>query len=407
MEGLLSASNEISACELSAAKILKKLIKTESPAIVQENLNLILLLAANCRSHILDHVQQYFGEEYTKENKSAKENNDKGDTFILKADDVKVEVITDMNEPESEGEEMNTNDDINPLENQHTVGSVSIGHNHSPLQEDNDVPATSSYDNYDEYDDNIQDDENSEADPMYVGEGTSKQSKISGELEELICYICRRRFKTEDGLKVHIDTFDHNKYSCDQCGKTFPKKNKLERHKITHTDERPFPCDICDKAYQSSYRLTQHKLIKHGIKKKTFVCQFCDKEYNCEQNLTLHTQKVHTNNGKQKAHSCDKCDKSFTKSTALIYHKKVHIKVDEAEFNCETCVKSFRNQRRLEFHLRKTHGFVKEKNILISKNILSCEQCEMKFNSHNNLMNHILKHALERQTVDQEIRDPT
>ena len=49
MEGLLSANNELSLCEAKAAKILQNLIQLESPVIVRENLNLILLLAANCR----------------------------------------------------------------------------------------------------------------------------------------------------------------------------------------------------------------------------------------------------------------------------------------------------------------------------------------------------------------------
>ena len=73
MESLISVNNEIIACESNAAKILQKLIKLDSPEIVKENLNLILLLAANCRSHILGHVQNQSGDvqnqsggEYTK-----------------------------------------------------------------------------------------------------------------------------------------------------------------------------------------------------------------------------------------------------------------------------------------------------------------------------------------------------
>ena len=49
MDGLLSANNELSLCKAKAAKILQNLIQLESPVIVRENLNLILLLAANCR----------------------------------------------------------------------------------------------------------------------------------------------------------------------------------------------------------------------------------------------------------------------------------------------------------------------------------------------------------------------
>ena len=110
MDGLLSVNNEISACEISATKILQKLIKIESPSIVKENLNLILLLAANCRSHILEHVKHNLNTKpnFTIERKSSKKIKTSGNHYASKEGDVKVEV-----ESSDDGNEMNTNEHAN------------------------------------------------------------------------------------------------------------------------------------------------------------------------------------------------------------------------------------------------------------------------------------------------------
>jgi len=356
-------------------------------------------------------VQNQSGGEYTKETcldrKPSKEIKKRGNDCLPKeGDDVKVEVESSDDDNDiitNDGDLDNNTEDINPLdvqisdkENTHRLEGFNERQEYSAFQEETGID-----ENYEGYDDNIDDDY--QADPLYE-EGSSTAIN-SAELDELICHICRRRFKTKDGLIVHLDTFDHNPFSCDVCGKVFSKKGGLKRHKISHTGERPYSCDLCDKDFKRSHRLSEHKFKIHGTEKKSYTCKVCDKEFFCERNMQLHTVEAHSY--EDGLLHCDQCDKTYTRSSCLWYHKKTHLKVNQAEYNCESCVKSFRNKRRLEFHLKKIHGFVKEKNVSVSaKEVLSCEQCEMKFSSQTNLMNHILKHASERQT-SKEISDPT
>ena len=50
-------------------------------------------------------------------------------------------------------------------------------------------------------------------------------------------------------MKVHI---------CSHCGKPFPSKWELSRHRRIHTGEKPFKCDYCSKAFSDKSNMTQH-----------------------------------------------------------------------------------------------------------------------------------------------------
>ncbi|XP_045182193.2 zinc finger and SCAN domain-containing protein 21-like [Mercenaria mercenaria] len=50
-------------------------------------------------------------------------------------------------------------------------------------------------------------------------------------------------------VRVHI---------CDLCGKPFPSKWELGRHRRTHTGEKPFTCEYCNKAFSDKSNMNQH-----------------------------------------------------------------------------------------------------------------------------------------------------
>ena len=51
------------------------------------------------------------------------------------------------------------------------------------------------------------------------------------------------------------------RHVCNQCGKGFATKWKLETHYRVHTGEKPFQCQICQRAFKQKGSLKTHMII--------------------------------------------------------------------------------------------------------------------------------------------------
>ncbi|CAL8296663.1 unnamed protein product [Arctogadus glacialis] len=47
-------------------------------------------------------------------------------------------------------------------------------------------------------------------------------------------------------------------HQCNLCSKTFPASSKLQRHMMSHTDQRPFRCQMCEKSFRQKTHLRVH-----------------------------------------------------------------------------------------------------------------------------------------------------
>ena len=81
------------------------------------------------------------------------------------------------------------------------------------------------------------------------------------------------------------------------------------------------------------------------------TCSFC--LFKCKDNFTrkVHERTVHDKKGK---HKCEECDKSYSNSNALIYHKAKHNAVVE-KFECNVCGKQFSTGGSLLRHNKLLH----------------------------------------------------
>ena len=100
---------------------------------------------------------------------------------------------------------------------------------------------------------------NNESEIVHV-KTVAEKSLINKELW-LKCSICPLKFPNQEMLQQHMNTVVHTqkKYTCDLCGWKFGQLRDKERHRRTHTGEKPFKCDICNKAFARTDNLKLHK----------------------------------------------------------------------------------------------------------------------------------------------------
>jgi len=105
------------------------------------------------------------------------------------------------------------------------------------------------------------------------GDDTNDEKLMTKEdfkSSDLKCRHCCRTFKTLDRYEKH--QFNHYseenpsmlRFPCEVCGKNFPKRTRLNIHRITHTNEKPFPCDVCERSFNQSSNLQAHKKKMHS-----------------------------------------------------------------------------------------------------------------------------------------------
>ncbi|CAK1601208.1 unnamed protein product [Parnassius mnemosyne] len=139
-------------------------------------------------------------------------------------------------------------------------------------------------------------------------------------------------------------------HSCYQCRKQFRCQAQLEMHIRTHTGDKPFVCMYCPRRFTQKHNLTIHHRIHTG--EKPFQCEVCSKRFSAQSNLHAHL-KIHTG---QKDHVCSLCNKSFITSSELTRHMNKHRGVKN--FKCELCHAAYIHSRDLKLHKLKKHQVV-------------------------------------------------
>ncbi|ELW61591.1 Vascular endothelial zinc finger 1 [Tupaia chinensis] len=68
-------------------------------------------------------------------------------------------------------------------------------------------------------------------------------------------------------------------HACEMCGKAFRDVYHLNRHKLSHSDEKPFECPICNQRFKRKDRMTYHVRSHEGGITKPYTCSVCGKGF--------------------------------------------------------------------------------------------------------------------------------
>lgn len=155
-------------------------------------------------------------------------------------------------------------------------------------------------------------------------------------------------------------------HNCKICQKKFHRLYNLKRHMSNHdADTNPFECSICYRRFKREDLLIRHSSIHMmGISfdklKKTdksikYKCDPCNLEFTSKNAHSGHMSKHRSKyEDPEKKYSCSECGKSFSKSSHLNRHIKIHSK--EKPYPCTLCDKQYCRQDQLITHLNKHSG---------------------------------------------------
>ncbi|XP_077458984.1 POZ-, AT hook-, and zinc finger-containing protein 1 isoform X2 [Stigmatopora argus] len=132
---------------------------------------------------------------------------------------------------------------------------------------------------------------------------------------------------------------------CEICGKVFRDVYHLNRHKLSHSGEKPYACHVCGLRFKRKDRMSYHVRSHDGSVGKPYVCQSCGKGFSRPDHLNGHIKQVHTT---ERPHKCQICNASFATRDRLRSHLACH----EDKIPCKVCGK-FLRAAYMSDHLKK------------------------------------------------------
>lgn len=115
------------------------------------------------------------------------------------------------------------------------------------------------------------------------------------EIRELIhkCEKCGKMFGDQSLLKFHLKKVHVEKTPCSICG--LKVRHMKEHIGAVHTkdEDKKYQCQDCGKGFMLKHKLNTHRINMH-LKTKPYACRYgCDISYNDDSNRNAHEKKTH------------------------------------------------------------------------------------------------------------------
>ncbi|CAH2308035.1 Myc-associated zinc finger, partial [Pelobates cultripes] len=121
-------------------------------------------------------------------------------------------------------------------------------------------------------------------------------------------------------------------HACEMCGKAFRDVYHLNRHKLSHSDEKPYSCHVCQQRFKRKDRMTYHVRSHDGTVHKPYICSHCGKGFSRPDHLNSHVKQVHST---ERPFKCQTCEAAFATKDRLRAHMVRH----EEKVPCHVCGK--------------------------------------------------------------------
>ncbi|XP_044744053.1 zinc finger protein OZF-like [Chrysoperla carnea] len=248
---------------------------------------------------------------------------------------------------------------------------------------------------------------------FYVLSALGVHCKSSHKAKPITCTQCSQQFYHQLQIEQHMQTHEEKKFVCEDCGKIFPTRNRLTKHKKIHSDERPYKCPICTRGFKQKFDLTNHVKYRHEESDRREICNICgkllhpgslrahlethntDTIYKCEQCgkiyanriiLGKHINQKHKMIDLMKKYLCKVCNKALESDENLKRHMLVvHARYKRKE--CHICGKTYKSKKGLNVHIQSAHMDVRPH---------LCQTCNKAFHTKARLQNHMRSHTGER-----------
>ncbi|CAL8288832.1 unnamed protein product [Boreogadus saida] len=121
-------------------------------------------------------------------------------------------------------------------------------------------------------------------------------------------------------------------HPCEACGKAFRDVYHLNRHRLSHSDEKPYSCPVCQQRFKRKDRMSYHVRSHQGSVEKPYICPHCAKAFSRPDHLNSHVRQVHST---ERPFKCTTCSSAFATRDRL----RAHLIRHEEKVPCHICGK--------------------------------------------------------------------